>query len=95
MILSGTLGVDAELAIEGTNVLTFSDGSTLTTVSSGFASQTSPTELVYADVLTITGGTGQFAGASGSFFVTGTTTAVGPVFTFTETDMGAVCLPVS
>ena len=57
----------ATLTAEGTYVFTAADGSTLTASLSGSASLVVPGELAIAETGVITGGTGRFAGATGSF----------------------------
>jgi len=51
----------------GTYLFTAADGSTLTATLSGSASMVSPGVLALAETGTITGGTGRFDGATGSF----------------------------
>ena len=55
------------LTAEGTYVFTAADGSTLTASLSGSASLVAPGQLAIAETGTITGGTGRFEGATGSF----------------------------
>ena len=57
----------ATLTAVGTYVFTAADGSTLTATLSGSASMVAPGVLAIAETGTITGGTGRFAGATGSF----------------------------
>jgi hypothetical protein len=52
---------------EGTYVFTAADGSTLTATLSGSASLAGPGVLAISEEATITGGTGRFEGATGSF----------------------------
>ncbi len=53
----------------GTYVFTAANGDTLTAAVTGQATLVAPGELSVAEIGTITGGTGQFAGATGSFVV--------------------------
>lgn len=57
----------ATLTAEGTYVFTAADGSTLTASLSGSATLVAPGQLAIAETGTITGGTGRFEGATGSF----------------------------
>ena len=57
----------ATLTAVGTYVFTAADGSTLTATLSGSASLVAPGQLAIAETGTITGGTGRFEGATGSF----------------------------
>jgi len=59
------------LAGTGTAVFTAANGDTLTTTVEGTATPTSsPTAFTVVETHTVTGGTGRFAGATGSFVVT-------------------------
>ena len=51
----------------GTYVFTAADGSTLTATLAGTATLVAPGVLAISETATITGGTGRFAGATGSF----------------------------
>lgn len=51
----------------GTATFTAANGDTLTTTVDGQATRTSPTTVSIVEVYTVTGGTGRFADASGSF----------------------------
>ena len=55
------------LAATGTATFTAANGDTLTATVEGQATPTSPGELSIVEVYTITGGTGRFAGATGTF----------------------------
>ena len=57
----------ATLTAVGTYVFTAADGSTLTATLSGSATLVAPGQLAIAETGTITGGTGRFAGATGTF----------------------------
>lgn len=57
----------ATLTAQGTYVFRAADGSTLTANLSGSASMVAPGVLAIAETGTITGGTGRFADATGSF----------------------------
>jgi hypothetical protein len=57
----------ATLTAVGTYLFTAADGSTLTASLSGSASLVAPGQLAIAETGTITGGTGRFDGATGSF----------------------------
>ena len=55
------------MSATGAATFTAANGDTLTTTVAGQATRTGPTMLSIVEVYTITGGTGRFAGASGSF----------------------------
>ncbi len=57
----------ATLTATGTYMFTAADGSTLSATLAGSASLVAPGVLAIAETGTITGGTGRFAGATGSF----------------------------
>jgi len=57
----------ATLTAEGTYLFTAADGSTLTATLSGSASMVSPGVLAISEEAIVTGGTGRFEGATGSF----------------------------
>jgi hypothetical protein len=57
----------ATLTATGTYLFTAADGSTLTATLAGSASMVAPGVLAIAETGTITGGTGRFDGATGSF----------------------------
>lgn len=57
----------ATLTAEGTYVFTAADGSTLTATLAGSAEMVAPGVLEISEEATITGGTGRFEGATGSF----------------------------
>lgn len=57
----------ATLTAEGTYVFTAADGSTLTATLAGSAELVAPGVLSISEEATITGGTGRFEGATGSF----------------------------
>ena len=57
----------ATMTAVGTYVFTAASGATLTATLSGSASMVAPGVLAISETATITGGTGRFAGATGSF----------------------------
>ena len=56
----------------GTATFTAANGDTLTATIAGLGTRTSPTTLSIVEVYTITGGTGRFADATGSFTLNST-----------------------
>ena len=62
----------SDLDVTGTATFTAANGDTLFATVAGQATRTSPTTLSIVEVYTITGGTGRFADATGSFTLNST-----------------------